>query len=80
MVLFALTFKGVAMTPQRAQEILALSDWSGFNCLGFGNIKPEFEPETAAERKEVCKVWDTMPGYTCYRDALLRIINGAVNL
>ena len=53
------------MTPQRAQEI-----WD--NRLPFG----ELASITDAERLAVRKVWNGMPGHTCFADALLRIARG----
>jgi hypothetical protein len=52
------------MTPQRAQQI-----WD--NRLPFGELSV-----SDAERLAVRKVWDGMPGHTCFADALLRIARG----
>ncbi len=53
------------MTPERAKEIMELGrQWAnpGKYC-------------TPAEDNEVRDLWLTMPGYTCWYDALLRISN-----
>ena len=52
------------MTPQRAQQI-----WD--NRLPFGELSI-----SDAERLAVRKVWNGMPGHTCFADALLRIARG----
>lgn len=57
------------MTPERAKQILqAGSQWSNYSkhCDSF-------------EDAEVRAVWDTMPGHTCWRDALVRIARGEVD-
>ena len=55
------------MSPKRAQEI-----WDARSPFG------EFSM-TDAEKAEVKKVWFTsMPGHTCFADALLRIASGEV--
>jgi len=33
---------------------------------------------TPQERESVINVWDTMPGYTCFADAFMRIVKGIV--
>jgi len=51
------------MTPERAKEILdSANDWGGY----------QDEP-TLEERNEIKKVWDTLPGWTCFNDALIAI-------
>ena len=52
------------MSPARAQEI-----WD--TRAPFGELSL-----TDMERSEVKKVWDRMPGHTCFVDALLRIARG----
>ena len=50
------------MTPERAKEILKLgSRWS--------NWSKHCTPE---EDREIKDKWHTMPGYTCWYDALCR--------
>lgn len=54
------------MTQERAKEIIALGNqWSNYS-----------KHCTPAEDKEVRDLWMTMPGYTCWYDALLRIARG----
>ena len=54
------------MTQDRANEILKLgSQWSNFS-----------KHCTKEEEKEVMDKWNTMPGYTCFYDALCRIAKG----
>jgi hypothetical protein len=33
----------------------------------------KFSPYTACERNEIMQLWATMPGYTCFHDAVRRI-------
>lgn len=51
------------MTPERALEILKSETW-------WGGHKEE---PTEEERAEVKKVWDTLPGWSCFNDALIAI-------
>lgn len=60
------------MTPERAQEILQQARDRGAFCWS-DCLDQVMRP---GERDEVRKVWDTMPGYTCFVDALNRIANG----
>lgn len=64
------------MTRERATQLLELYRWKHFGCLLSNGIKPDIAPETVLERQEVIDLWDTMPGYTCYNDALTRIAKG----
>lgn len=51
------------MTPERAMEI-----------LGSGNTMGGYADEPClGERAEVVKVWNTLPGWTCFNDALIAI-------
>lgn len=54
------------ITPRRAMEILA-SGARWHNCMAHC---------TQAEDNYIRGVWKTMPGYTCWYDALLRIAKG----
>lgn len=61
------------MTQQRAQEIYAaarakakIGPWSD-------QLDKVMTPE---ERGEIRRVWHEMPGYTCFVDALMRIMRG----
>lgn len=63
------------MTPERALELIELYKWKNGGCIIIGNKKPDVEPESESERREIIDLWDTMPGYTCYNDALYRIVN-----
>jgi hypothetical protein len=54
------------MTPERAREIIQLgSRWVEYS-----------KHMTDEEKKFVVEKWDTMPGYTCFYDALVRIAKG----
>jgi len=54
------------VTPKRAKEVISLgNEW----CNWSKHCTPE-------EDTFVRKVWDTMPGYTSWHDALLRISKG----
>ena len=59
------------MTKERAQEILnsIYNDRWGWQC----NTDKFFR---LGEREEVIRKWKTMPGYTCFADALHRIAKG----
>ena len=59
------------MTPERALELMYESNQE---CSFWP--KHLYAPETPEERKEVVAMWNTMPGYTCYYDALKRISKG----
>ena len=68
------------MTPERAGELLTLSDWKNAGCLAVGAVRPDIEDITDFERKEVNRVWDTLKGNTCFNDALRRIALGHADL
>lgn len=77
------------MTPERARE---LWDMRGPNGPKFAFCEGEeyhrqgaWCPEavdldgiTKKEHKYILKVWDTMPRYTCYEDAIVRIAGGYI--
>lgn len=50
------------MTPERALEILRS-----------GNVSGYAEKPSEEERAEVIKAWDSLPGWTCFNDALIAI-------
>ena len=51
------------MTPERTMEI-----------LDSGNIMGGYADEPSlTERAEIVKVWNTLPGWTCFNDALIAI-------
>ena len=56
------------MTPERAREVIEAGrqycNWEKFY--------------TAEEKEFLNQVWDTMPGYTCRFDALLRVAKGEI--
>lgn len=63
------------MTAERARQIFdaavnhpgaKIGPWS--DCLR--------HVMTNSERQEINRVWETMPGYTSFCDALFRIMNG----
>jgi len=60
------------MTSDRAKEIIQ-------QAKKLANVGPWSDQldkvMTKEERDEVNKVWETMPGYTCFVDALYHIIN-----
>ena len=54
------------MSPERATEIIRL-----------GNQYANYSTFcTSQEYEEVVDLWDTMPGHTCWYDALVRIARG----
>lgn len=60
------------MTPERAKEIIR-------QAKALANVGPWSNQIdkviSKEERLEVNKVWETMPGHTCFVDALYQIIN-----
>lgn len=60
------------MTPQRAQEIIEQAREATI-CGPWSDLLDDVM--TQAERVEVKQVWNEMPGYTCFLDALYRIAN-----
>lgn len=61
------------MTQERAKEILEGIARTPFSWQNSAGVNALFRP---GERAEVMKKWDTMPGYTCFADALMRIARG----
>ena len=61
----------INMTQERATEIVASihSSRSGWD----SDTRKWFKP---GEREEVVKKWNTMPGHTCFADALYAIAMG----
>jgi hypothetical protein len=57
------------ITPERAREISyeINQEWTM-------NPVHKYVPYTADERQEIMRLWKTMPGHTCFHDAVLRII------
>ena len=56
------------MTPERAKEITA-EIWNN-NPLGQHSVRQSITPE---EEKEIIRTWKTIPGNTCFYDAVLAI-------
>lgn len=61
------------MTSERAKEIIKAAQKGA---VGVPWVDRLDKIMTEAERKEVNQVWDTLPGNTCFVDALYRIANG----
>ncbi len=62
------------MTAQRAAEIIKQAQAAA----RFGPWVDQLRTVmTKEERGQVMRVWDEMPGHTCFADALLRIARGA---
>lgn len=58
------------ITPERAQEIIQ-SAHDACTCGPWSDwLDRVMQP---GEREEVNQVWETMPGYTCFVDAIYRI-------
>lgn len=57
------------MTPARATEIIRDAKARAIH----GPWSDQLSNVTADERAEIIAVWETMPGYTCFVDALHRI-------
>lgn len=58
------------MNRDRAREILQ----TAYDTTTCGPWSDQLDKVmTREERAEICAVWDTMPGYTCFVDALYRI-------
>ena len=64
------------MTPERAQKII--DDARALSKCGPWSDRLD-EVMTTDERQEIKAVWDTMPGYTCFVDALYRIARHQVS-
>lgn len=60
------------MTPERAAEIIKQAQTRAQYGPWSDQLKKVMTPE---EHATVLAVWETMPGHTCYVDALLRIKN-----
>jgi hypothetical protein len=61
------------MTPERARGILDASRFVS----NIGPFSDQIDAVMAkGEREEVLKVWETLPGYTCFVDALNYIAAG----
>lgn len=56
------------MTKQRASEVLAIGS-------NYGEYRKHM---TETEISEVIALWNTMPGYTCFADAIIRIAKGTI--
>lgn len=63
------------MTNERAEEIMANINFLGGGVLGFG-AKTPYPKETPEEKQEIMAKWRSMPGWTCYYDAVNRIAKG----
>lgn len=61
------------MTPERANEIIKEAQSGAAGAPWSDRLDKVMTKE---ERKEVNQVWDTLPGHTCFVDALYRIANG----
>jgi len=61
------------MTAERAAEIVQQAQATA----KYGPWSDQLDKVMSkAERDHVIALWNTMPGYTCFVDALLRIRNG----
>ena len=61
------------MTPERAQAAIAQARERAV----YGPWSDQLDAVLSkVERAEVCRVWDTMPGYTTFVDALEAIAQG----
>jgi hypothetical protein len=60
------------MTPERANEIIEQAQAKAKHGPWSDQLKKVMTPE---EHATILAVWETMPGNTCYVDALLRIKN-----
>jgi len=61
------------MEKERAQEILRCIYGLKYNWQDSEGVAKCFLP---GEKEEVIEKWRTMPGYTCFADALIRISEG----
>jgi len=61
------------MTKTRAEELIAWARWESLGCLCHGSKPPKGNRVTPAERRMVSVIWETLPGTSCYMDALHRI-------
>lgn len=65
----------ISITKERAEEIRQVILWRSGGCLGIG-VKCPYAEETEEEKSQIMALWKTMPGYTCYYDAVTRITRG----
>ena len=61
------------MTSERANEIIVQAKARARHGPWSDQLDKVMTPE---ERQEVIDLWNTMPGYTCFVHALLRIVYG----
>lgn len=61
------------MTQERANEIIAQAKAKAVHGPWCDQLDKVMLP---GERAEIVKVWKTMPGHTCFVDALYRIARG----
>lgn len=58
------------MKPERAREIIQ----AAYDKASVGPWSDQLDKVMSKEeRAEVCAVWETMPGHTCFVDAIYRI-------
>ena len=65
------------MTPERAKELIRLWHFNEAGCLILGAKKPNSQPLTPDESREVDDVWDWLTeANTSWFDALVKIADG----
>ena len=60
---------------RRAHEIRQLKHWEHGMCGCLNAAEPDVAPVTADEDAAIRKLWDTLPGHTCWMSALSMLCN-----
>jgi hypothetical protein len=68
------------MTPERAKYVLANTSYGSLPMAFPRSYQPSGvihkDGITAEEDQDIRALWKTMPGHTCYNDAVVRIARG----
>ena len=59
----------------RAKDIRRLKHWEHGMCGCLNAVKPEVSPVTPEEDRAIHRLWDTLPGHTCWMTALSLLCN-----
>ncbi len=59
----------------RANDICRLKHWEHGMCGCLNAVKPEVGPVIPEEDAAIRRLWDTLPGHTCWMTALFLLCN-----